>query len=147
MFRESENPEEQVMKAMEANYNNSEFGVTELCGALGMSRTLLSRKLNAEVGVPASQFIRDYRLDIAKRLLQSRGSQRNIAEIAFSVGFNDPKYFTRCFTRKFGVSPSGVAGDEKDNIDNSDKTPYSISQDAESVLERSENISEQNDDE
>ena len=98
-------------------------------------------------GVPASQFIRDYRLDIAKRLLQSRGSQRNIAEIAFSVGFNDPKYFTRCFTRKFGVSPSGVAGDEKDNIDNSDKTPYSISQDAESVLERSENISEQNDDE
>jgi hypothetical protein len=41
-----------------------------------------------------------------------------------------------------------VAGDEKDNIDNSDKTPYSISQDAESVLERSENISEeQNDDE
>lgn len=64
---------EQVMKAMEANYNNSEFGVTELCGALGMSRTLLSRKLNAEVGVPASQFIRDYRLDIAKRLLQSRG--------------------------------------------------------------------------
>ena len=139
---------EQVMKAMETNYNNSEFGVTELCGALGMSRTLLSRKLNAEVGVPASQFIRDYRLDIAKRLLQSKGSQRNIAEIAFSVGFNDPKYFTRCFTKKFGVSPSGVAGDEKDDIDNSDKTPYISSQDAGSDLEGSAYISEeQNDDE
>lgn len=99
---------EQVMEAMEANYNNSEFGVTELCDALGMSRTLVSRKLNAEVGVPTSQFIRDYRLDIAKRLLQSKGSQRNIAEIAFGVGFNDPKYFTRCFTKKFGVSPSGI---------------------------------------
>ena len=99
---------EQVMEAMEANYNNSEFGVTELCDALGMSRTLVSRKLNAEVGVPTSQFMRDYRLDIARRLLQSKGSQRNIAEIAFGVGFNDPKYFTRCFTKKFGVSPSGI---------------------------------------
>jgi AraC-like DNA-binding protein len=73
-----------------------------------MSRTLVSRKLNAEVGVPTSQFMRDYRLDIARRLLQSKGSQRNIAEIAFGVGFNDPKYFTRCFTKKFGVSPSGI---------------------------------------
>ena len=97
------------------------------------------------VFLPYLAKVEDY---IAKRLLQSRGSQRNIAEIAFSVGFNDPKYFTRCFTRKFGVSPSGVAGDEKDDIDNSDKTPYSISQDAGSDLEGSAYISEeQNDDE
>ena len=102
---------EQVMEAMEANYNNSEFGVPELCDELGMSRTLVSRKLNAEVGVPTSQFMRDYRLDIARQLLINKESQRNIAEIAFSVGFNDPKYFTRCFTKKFGVSPSGLTDD------------------------------------
>ena len=31
---------------------------------------------------------------------------RNITEIAYRVGFNDPKYFTRCFTKKYGISPS-----------------------------------------
>ena len=37
-----------------------------------------------------------------------RGDHRNIAEIAFSVGFNDPKYFTRCFTKQYGTSPSSL---------------------------------------
>jgi AraC-like DNA-binding protein len=43
---------------------------------------------------------------MARKLLERNTANRNIAEIAFSVGFNDPKYFTRCFTKEFGVSPS-----------------------------------------
>lgn len=34
-------------------------------------------------------------------------ANRNITEIAYRVGFNDPKYFTRCFTKQYGMSPSG----------------------------------------
>ena len=60
---------ERVMEIMEANYMNSEFGVQEFCDALGMSRTVASKHLNAEVGVPAGQFIRNYRLNMAKELL------------------------------------------------------------------------------
>ena len=35
----------------------------------------------------------------------------NISEIAYEVGFNDPKYFTRCFSKEFGVSPSSYPAD------------------------------------
>lgn len=95
-----------VMALMEKHYSDSAFGVQELADALGCSRTTLSRNLQAEVGCSTSQFMRDYRLDIAKRLLQENVAERNITEIAYRVGFNDPKYFTRCFSKKFGVSPS-----------------------------------------
>ena len=100
---------ERVMELMEQNYMNSEFGVQEFCDALGMSRSVASKHLNAEAGVPVGQFIRNYRLNMAKELLSSNTGNRNITEIAYKVGFNDPKYFTRCFTKMFGVSPSRSA--------------------------------------
>ena len=102
---------ERVMEIMEANYMNSEFGVQEFCDALGMSRTVASKHLNAEVGVPAGQFIRNYRLNMAKELLSAKTGNRNITEIAYKVGFNDPKYFTRCFAKMFGMSPSAFIGE------------------------------------
>ena len=43
---------------------------------------------------------------LARRILRENVGNRNISEIAFRVGFNDPKYFTRCFTKKYGLSPS-----------------------------------------
>ena len=98
---------ERVMEIMEKNYMDSDFGVQEFCDALGMSRTVASKHLNSEVGVPAGQFIRNYRLNMAKELLSAKTGNRNVTEVAYAVGFNDPKYFTRCFTKKFGMSPSG----------------------------------------
>ncbi len=97
---------ERVMAIMEQHYMDSEFGVQEFCDALGMSRSVASKHLNAEAGLPAGQFIRNYRLNMAKELLSTKTGNRNITEIAYAVGFNDPKYFTRCFTKMYGVSPS-----------------------------------------
>ena len=97
---------ERVMEIMEQNYTNSEFGVQEFCDALGMSRSVASKHLNAEVGAPAGQFIRNYRLNMAKEMLSAKTGNRNITEVAYRVGFNDPKYFTRCFKKAFGMSPS-----------------------------------------
>ena len=57
-------------------------------------------------GLPVGQFIRNYRLNMAKEMLSSKTTNRNITEIAYAVGFNDPKYFTRCFTKMYGVNPS-----------------------------------------
>ena len=102
---------ERVMEIMETNYANSDFGVQEFCDALGMSRTVASKHLNAQVGVPAGQFIRNYRLNMAKELLSAKTGNRNITEVAYKVGFNDPKYFTRCFTKMFGMSPSSFVGE------------------------------------
>ena len=97
---------ERVMEIMEHNYMNSEFGVQEFCDALGMSRSVASKHLNVEAGLPVGQFIKNYRLNMAKEMLSAKTGNRNITEIAYAVGFNDPKYFTRCFTKMFGVNPS-----------------------------------------
>jgi ligand-binding sensor domain-containing protein/AraC-like DNA-binding protein len=101
---------ERVMAIMEQHYMDSEFGVQEFCDALGMSRSVASKHLNAEAGLPAGQFIRNYRLNMARELLTAKTGNRNITEIAYAVGFNDPKYFTRCFTKMYGVSPSTYSG-------------------------------------
>ena len=101
---------ERVMEIMEQHYMDSEFGVQEFCDALGMSRSVASKHLNAEAGLPAGQFIRNYRLNMARELLTAKTGNRNITEIAYAVGFNDPKYFTRCFTKMYGVSPSTYSG-------------------------------------
>lgn len=102
-----------VMEVMEKNYDNSEFGVQELADEMRMNRSVLSKMLNAEAGQPTAQFIRNYRLDIAKKMITEKVANRNITEIAYRVGFNDPKYFSRCFTKQYGVSPSSY----KDSLD------------------------------
>ena len=105
---------ERATAIMEQNYMNSEFGIAEFAEAIGMSRTQLSKKVNEETGQSTGQFIRNYRLGIARKLLLENVAHRNITEIAYKVGFNDPKYFTRCFTSRFGSSPSTYV--EKDGL-------------------------------
>ena len=97
---------DRVMEVMENNYMDSEFGITEFAEAIGMSKSLVGKRLKEETGQSTGQFIRNYRLNIAKKLLSENIGNCNITEIAYKVGFNDPKYFTRCFTRQYGCSPS-----------------------------------------
>jgi len=75
-----------------------------------MSRSLAGKRLRTELGVSVGLFIRGYRLRVAREMLLHNDNRRNITEIAYNVGFNDPKYFTRCFTKEFGFSPSEFVG-------------------------------------
>ncbi|HEY3390021.1 MAG TPA: helix-turn-helix domain-containing protein, partial [Prolixibacteraceae bacterium] len=61
-------------------------------------------KILALTGKPPLEFIRSLRLKRAALLLTK--SQMNVSEIAFQVGFNDPKYFSKHFKNEFGVLPS-----------------------------------------
>lgn len=97
---------ERAMNILEQHYTDSSFGITEFAEAIGMSKSLLSKRLNAEIGQSTGQFIRNYRLSMAKKIILEHPANRNITEIAYQVGFNDPKYFTRCFTRLYGSTPS-----------------------------------------
>lgn len=63
---------EEVMDVMEKNYDNSEFGVQELADALGISRSVLSKNLSQETGLPTAQFIRNYRLDISRKMMADK---------------------------------------------------------------------------
>lgn len=105
----------QVIEVIKQNYKNSYFEVSDFCEAVGVSKSLLNKKLQSLVGQSAGQFIRNYRLNIARELiLKNRETKNmNIAEVAYEVGFNDPKYFTRCFTKHFNVTPSALLNNEE----------------------------------
>ncbi|TNE69908.1 MAG: helix-turn-helix domain-containing protein [Bacteroidetes bacterium] len=80
------------------------FRVEDLCMEMAMSESQLNRKLKALSGKTASPFIRNIRLQEARKLLQT--TDQNISEIAYAVGFSDPLYFSRAFSQEFGVAPS-----------------------------------------
>lgn len=105
---------DQVMQVVKENYRNSYFEVGDFAEALGISRSLLNKKLQSLAGQSAGQLLRNYRMNLARELLERNRKTRamNISEIAYEVGFNDAKYFTRCFSKHFGVTPSSVLNGE-----------------------------------
>ena len=106
---------EDVFKAMEEGYMDSGFDIEQLAESMKMSRNALTKKLKEETGQTVSQLLKEYRLNIAREILIQNSGNRNITEIAYRVGFNDPKYFTRCFTKKYGISPSGYVDKNQKN--------------------------------
>ena len=97
---------ERATDILEHHYMDSQFDISEFADAIGMSKSLLAKRIKEETGQSTTQFIRNYRLSIARELILENYADRNITEIAYKVGFNDPKYFTRCFTSLYGSSPS-----------------------------------------
>lgn len=99
---------DKALKIVRENYTNPDFDVTEFIDEMGISRSLLHKKLSTLTGQSASRFIRTFRLNTARELIIKNRELHvmNISEIAYQVGFNDPKYFTRCFTKQFGIQPS-----------------------------------------
>ena len=108
---------DKALKVIKENYTNPDFDVTEFIEVMGISRSLLHKKLKNLAGQSASRFIRVYRLNIARELIIKNriNHSLNISEIAYEVGFNDPKYFTRCFTKHFGTQPSAFLDEESAN--------------------------------
>ena len=94
-----------VLEVVRSQYKDPDLDVAAFCSAMGMSKTLLNKRLQETMGQSIGQFIRTYRLTVAREILASN-QDMNISEIAYEVGFNDPKYFTRCFSKEFGLSPS-----------------------------------------
>ncbi|MDD5151845.1 MAG: ATP-binding protein, partial [Flavobacterium sp.] len=93
-----------AVKVVEDHINEAEFSVETLSVALGLSRGHLYKKLIAITGKGPTEFIRTIRLKRGRQLLEK--SQMQIAEIAYEVGFNSPKRFTKYFREEFGLSPS-----------------------------------------
>jgi TolB-like protein/AraC-like DNA-binding protein len=85
------------------NLANEQFGVTELAGAMSMSRSNLLRKVKKSTNLPVNQLIREARLKRAMELLQSSGS--NVSEVSHQVGFNSTSYFIKCFREYYGYPP------------------------------------------
>lgn len=96
-----------AIELVEKNMANADFSVEELSRELGISRVHLYKKLTAITGKSPVEFIRFIRLKRASQLLEK--SQLTVAEVAYQVGFNNPKYFSKYFKTEFNVLPSAYA--------------------------------------
>ena len=94
----------QALEIVEKNISNPDFSVEELSRALFMSRVSVYKKILSLTGRSPIEFIRNIRLKRAARLLEK--SQLTVAEVAYEVGFNNPKYFTKYFKMEYNVLPS-----------------------------------------
>lgn len=95
---------EKAIKYVEDNIADPNLSVEEMSHNLGMSRVHLYKKLLSITGRSPIEFIRVIRLKRAAQLLCDR--QQNVADVAYAVGFNNPKYFSRYFKEEFGMLPS-----------------------------------------
>ncbi len=95
---------EQLISFMEDNISNSELAVDDIANALAMGRTVFYKKVKSILGISPIDFISEIRIKRAIQLLDS--GEQNISQIAFLTGFDDPKYFSRCFKKQVGVTPT-----------------------------------------
>ncbi|WP_231953138.1 hybrid sensor histidine kinase/response regulator transcription factor [Polaribacter vadi] len=85
------------------NIDDSSFSVEQLATKLSISRVQLYRKIKSILNISISDYILNIRLEKAKTLLQD--SKLSISEVAYSVGFSSPSYFSSSFKNKFGKTP------------------------------------------
>lgn len=94
----------QLMNFMEKEMDNSNLTVEDMAQAIGMGRSVFNQKLKSMVGLSPVEFIRDIRIKRARQLMES--GEYNISTIAYMTGFNDPKYFSKCFKKAIGKTPT-----------------------------------------
>lgn len=84
--------------------DNPALDIEMICALMGTSRTALHRKMTALTGLSMNRYLRALRLQKAKDLLLQ--PELSIAQVADTVGFEDPSYFGRVFSEEYGMSPS-----------------------------------------
>ncbi len=98
---------QKLMKIIENSLEDNLLGVEYLASEAGMSRANLYRKLQSIINDTPVNFIKQIRLKRAVQLLKD--SSLYISEVAYMTGFNNTKYFSKCFHKEFGMSPSDYA--------------------------------------
>ena len=93
-----------LMSYIEMNWKKSDLQIDDICKFLGCSKSNLYRKMISLFGKSLNTFVKEYRLNCALSLIDSR--KGNISEIAYEAGFNSPSYFSKCFHKKYGIKPS-----------------------------------------
>ena len=95
---------EKVIKITNDKMADTDFGVDELSKMIGMSSVYLNKKMSALTGKTTSEYVRTIRLKRAAQLLEK--SDLTISEVAYEVGYNSPKYFSKYFKDEYGILPS-----------------------------------------
>ena len=108
------NPDEEMMNQLmayiEQRISDENLRIEDMAEAVGMGRTVFYGKIKELMGVSPSDFLKQIRMQRAEQLI--RKSRMTFSEIAYAVGFTDPKYFTKCFKKQTGLTPSEYRSQE-----------------------------------
>jgi CheY-like chemotaxis protein len=96
-----------VKKTLGERFPDPEFSTSQFASCVAMSERQLQRKLRALMNYTPREYVRNYRMQEAVKMLRAGSS---VADAAYSVGFLSLSYFAKCFKAQFGVTPSAVLG-------------------------------------
>ena len=94
-----------LMSEIEKGITDTDFSINALERELGMSHTSFYHKIKSITGQSANDLVFSVRMKRAKQILEDTHNIR-VSEVAYMVGFSDPKYFSKRFKEFYGVSPS-----------------------------------------
>ncbi len=97
-----------ALAIVEENISNEFFNIQLFSSELGVSRTMLFTKVKAWTNLTPNEFIHSMRMKRAAQILEQ--NKVTISEVSYQVGFNNPKYFSKCFQKYHGSTPSEYAG-------------------------------------
>ncbi len=99
-----------AIAVVEKHIPDGDFSSDQFAREMCMSRSKLHRKLKTLASKSTSEFIQSIRLKRAVDLIKT--SQLSIEEVSVSVGFNSPAYFTKCYKKHFGKTPSAFKSEK-----------------------------------
>lgn len=95
---------ESVKAVAEKHIGNADFTIEQFAQEVGMGRTVFYQKLKTITGLPPVDFLQAMRIKRAVQLMDT--GEYNVSSIAYMSGFSDPKYFSKCFKKHIGLSPT-----------------------------------------
>lgn len=100
----------QLMEELEKGIPDSTYSVNTLENMMGMSHANFYRKVKSITGQSGKELLQSMRMKRAHQLLSNQNMR--VSEVAYMVGFSNPKYFTKCFKEEYGMLPSAVESDD-----------------------------------
>ena len=95
---------DKLMKFIEQHISDENLKIDDMADAVSLSRSVFYAKIKSLVGVSPSDFLRQIRMERAQQLIVK--SKYSFSEIAYACGFSDPKYFSKCFKKETGMTPT-----------------------------------------
>lgn len=99
---------QRLNEVIQMNLSNPDFCMENMADGMNMSRSNFYRKIKGVLDLSPNEYLRLERLKKAAQLLKE--GENRINEICYTVGFNSPSYFSKCFQKQFGVSPKDFVG-------------------------------------
>lgn len=98
-----------VMEIIEENISNEGFSLIDFANKMNVSRSVLHAKTERFTSKSPIELLRHIRMQKAQQLLKTNAY--NITQVSYMVGFSDPRYFSTCFKKQFGLRPSEYMND------------------------------------